>query len=499
MDGITVLIALITVGAGFVAGFFLSRSRVSTVLAERDAARAEAQRLRAEAAAAVEQLRADHTATTERLRGENASITQLLRTAENDCASLRTSLAHERTAAQEQREALEQAVAALKESFGDLSAEALRRNNQQFVELARAHLRQATTEASGDLAKRQQAIDGLVAPLRDSLAKVEAQLQTVEKDRTSAYADLLAQVHTMRQSSEQLRVETASLVNALRAPQVRGRWGEMQLRRVVEAAGMVEHCDFVEQETSSTEDGVLRPDLVVKLAGGKNVVVDSKVPFAGYLEAMEARDDATRAERLKAHARHLKDHIDRLAAKAYWQRFDPAPEFVVLFVPADAFLNAALAEQPALLEHAFDRNVVIATPSTLIALLRTIAYSWRQEALAANANKIHKLGRELHSRLATMGGHMSKLGTQLNNAAKSYNATVSSLEGRVLVTARKLTELQVTDETLGTPPQIDVVARQPQAPELVASASDSLVALAKRGAAHPDQPELPGAREASGG
>jgi DNA recombination protein RmuC len=239
----------------------------------------------------------------------------------------------------------------------------------------------------------------------------------------------------------------------------------------------VEHCDFVEQQSVETEDGVVRPDLVVKIAGGKQVVVDAKVPFAGYLEAMEARDEATREARLRAHARHLREHIDRLAAKGYWERFDATPEFVVAFVPADAFLNAALEQEPALLEYGFERNVVIATPSNLIALLRTVGYAWRQEALAANAAKVYALGRELHGRLATMGSHVSRLGSQLESAVKSYNQTVSSLESRVLVTARRFGELKVTEDELQPPEQISLAPRQVQAPELVASANDALVAL----------------------
>jgi len=411
-----------------------------------------------------------------------------------EIATLRSAVDHERVGAAEQAAAQERATAALRDAFSALSADALQRNSEQFVRLAGATLRQVGTEASGDLARRQQAIESLVSPLRETLGKVESQLHSVERERAAAFAELKNQVGTMSQTSEQLRAETAHLVNALRAPQVRGRWGEMQLRRVVEAAGMVAHCDFVEQETSSTEDGVLRPDLVVKLAGGKNVVVDAKVPFAGYLEAMEARDDTTRADRLAAHARHLREHVERLAAKSYWERFSPSPEFVVLFVPADAFLTAALEQEPALLEHAFARQVVIATPATLIALLRTVAYTWRQEALAANAAKVHQLGRELYTRLGTMGGHVTKLGSQLNSAVKSYNATVSSLEGRVLVTARKLHELNVADEPLEQPGQVETVARQPQAPELL-EPGDAVLSFRRRG---DHQPELPDSRQASG-
>jgi DNA recombination protein RmuC len=244
---------------------------------------------------------------------------------------------------------------------------------------------------------------------------------------------------------------------------------------------MVEHCDFLEQNTSVTDSGTMRPDLVVRLAGGKHVVVDAKVSLIGFLDAMGASDDASRADQLKRHARHMRDHVDRLGSKGYWDLLPNTPEFVVMFVPAETFLNAALEQDPALLQHAFERNVVIATPATLIALLRTVAYSWRQEALAQNAQDVLRLGRELYSRLATMGDHVDKLGRQLNSAVDSYNKTVSSLEGRVLVSARKLVDLKVTTDDLDAPKQIEVVAKKVQAPELVASASEILISL-------PDQP-----------
>jgi DNA recombination protein RmuC len=379
----------------------------------------------------------------------------------------------------------------LREAFGSLAGDALRRNNEAFVALAEARLGTARTAAAGDLAQRQQAIEGMVAPLRESLDRVQQQLRTVERERAGSYSALLEQIGTMRQTSEQLRTETAQLVTALRAPQVRGRWGELQLERAVEAAGLTEHVDYVTQATATSDDGRVRPDLVVRLVGGKNVVVDSKVAFSGYLEAMEARDERTRAARLKAHARHLRDHVESLGAKAYWERFTPAPEFVVCFVPADAFLDAALREDPALQEHAFSRNVVLATPSTLIALLRTVAYTWRQEALAANAAEVHQLGRELYQRLSTMGGHMDKLGRSLSNAVGSYNQTVSSLESRVLVTARRMTDLKVVDpsEELATPKQITDTARSTQAPELT---EQRVVSLAKQRVPL-GQAELPGA------
>ncbi|NKY40013.1 DNA recombination protein RmuC, partial [Cellulomonas septica] len=284
----------------------------------------------------------------------------------------------------------------------------------------------------------------------------------------------------MRVASEQLRGETAQLVTALRSSQVRGRWGEVQLRRVVEAAGMLAHVDFVEQEQVRTDDGLLRPDMVVRLAGGKHVVVDAKVAFLGFLEASQTDDPAVRADRLAAHARHVRKHVDDLASKRYWDQFAPAPEFVVMFVPAESFLHAAADQDPTLVEYAFERNVVLATPVTLLTLLRTVAYAWRQDALASNAQAVLSLGKELHGRLATMGAHLTRLGRAIDSAAGAYNQAVGSLETRVLVSARRFADLHVVDGDLPTPtpvnPQLSVVS----APELVASAEEQIVALDER-------------------
>ena len=383
----------------------------------------------------------------------------------------------EKSRAAQQAEASRATQEQLREMFAALSSDALHKNSRTFIELAQQTLKQLTTAADGDLAKRQQAIESLVAPLKESLTKVETQIQDVEKQRAEAYGELRAQVESMGKTSEQLRLETTQLVAALRAPQTRGAWGEHQLRQVVEFAGMVEHCDFVEQASTSTDDGVLRPDLVVRLAGAKHVVVDAKVSIVGFLDATAEPDEAERVRHLKRHARHLREHVDRLGSKAYWDLLPNTPEFVVMFVPAETFLNAALEQDPALLQHAFERNVVIATPATLVALLRTVAYSWRQEALAENAQDVLRLGRELYGRLATMGDHVDKLGRQLNSAVDSYNKTVSSLEGRVLVTARKLVDLKVTTDDLDAPKQVELVAKRVQAPELVASASENLISL----------------------
>lgn len=471
VDPTALLLAVLTAVIGLVAGLALGRAKAAGAAAERDALVRDRDTARAERATTEAMLRAERVAAEDRARH-----------AEAEAAALAAALDAERDG-----------DARLRDAFAALSGEALARNSETFVRLAEARLKEASTAASGDLAGRQQAIEGLVAPLRDTLGRVQEQLHEVEKGREGAYASLLQQVATMRQTSEQLRLETSQLVGALRAPQVRGRWGEMQLRRVVEAAGMVEHCDFDEQATSTTADGTLRPDMVVRLAGGKNVVVDAKVAFSGFLEASEARDEATRDARLRAHARHLRTHVDQLAAKAYWERFDPTPEFVVCFVPADVFLDAALQQEPGLLEHAFARNVVIATPSTLVALLRTVGYAWRQEALARNAREVHELARDFYTRLATMGGHIDAVGTALNSAVGKYNRAVSSLESRVLVSARKLRELKVTEAELPGPRQVESLARSVQA-EVLATGERIVPMKASR----PTQGDLLGGREASG-
>ncbi|MET8906806.1 DNA recombination protein RmuC [Micromonospora sp. NPDC004551] len=322
-------------------------------------------------------------------------------------------------------------------------------------------------------AQSQEAVARAVAPLHDTLRRYEQRVAELERDRVDAYAELREQVRSMSTVSGELRTETKQLVAALRAPQVRGRWGEHQLRRIVEAAGMLEHCDFNEQVTAATDHQGVRPDLVVRLHGGRTVVVDAKAPFEAYLTAMEARDERGRDTHLDAHARHLRAHVDGLAAKTYWAAFDQTPEFVVLFVPADPFLDVALQRDPSLLEHAFARNVVLATPATLVALLRTVAYSWRQEALARNAATVHSLARELYGRLSTLGDHVGKLGGALSGAVTAYNRAVGSLEARVLVSARKLAELGVSDQELAAPAQVELAPRQPQAPELVEGVSTS--------------------------
>ena len=355
-------------------------------------------------------------------------------------------------------------LAARVRSTGDIARlEATLRATREGEERLSASLRVLSHEAARD---QHESLAHLLRPLQDTIDRYERRITELEADRVDAYAELRTEVRQMHGVSQSLRVETSQLVSALRAPQVRGRWGEHQLRRIVEAAGMLEHCDFDEQVSASADGRSLRPDLVVHLSGGRQVVVDSKAPFEAYLSAMEARDERTRDDHLDSHAKHLRAHVEQLAAKSYWQAFEQSPEFVVLFIPADPFLDAALQRDASLLEYAFARDIVLATPATLVALLRTVAYSWRQDALARNAAVVHTLGRELYSRLSTMSGHFGRLGSSLNGAVTAYNRALGSLEARVLVSARKFAELGISHEQLQSPTQVEVAARQPQSPEL---------------------------------
>ena len=357
----------------------------------------------------------------------------------------------------------------LADRFQALSAEALDASTARFLEVAEGRLQAANAHAASELETRRAAVEHLVGPLRETLARVETQLRETDAARTRSHAALAAQVDFARQTAEQLRAQTQALVTALRRPEARGRWGELQLRRVVELAGMSARCDFEEQVAVSSPDGVQRPDLVVRLAGGKNIVVDSKVSLAAYLEAAESDDEDVRAARMDAHARHLRDHVDRLAGKAYWAALSPSPEFVILFIPGEAFLAPALERDPGLLEYALARKVHIATPTTLVTMLRTAQYAWQQEALAENARAVFDLGRELYDRICGLGRHVDRLGRALTTAVATYNQAVGSLESRVLVSARRLNELGVTDAELAAPAPVAETARPLSAPELVAS------------------------------
>ena len=401
----------------------------------------------------------------------------LLARARNDASltAVKAELQHERSGFEEKVRLLEEAKQTLSDSFKALSSEALQSNNTAFLNLARTQLETFQVAARGDLEQRQKAVESIVSPIRESLDKVDGQIRTLEQARTHAYSTLSEQVRSLAEGQRELRLETGNLVTALRSPVVRGRWGEMQLKRVVEMAGMLAHCDFVEQSTATVDGTRLRPDLIVKLPGGRNVVVDAKAPLMAYLEALEAKDDDARQVKLADHARQIRDHIGKLSAKSYWGQFNPTPDFVVLFLPGEPFFSAALEQDPGLIEEGVGQQVILATPTTLIALLRAVAYGWRQEQVAESARAISDLGRELHTRLSTMSDHFAKLGRTLDGAVRSYNETLGSLERRVLVTARRFKEHgAVPSGELAELTPIERTPQQPQAPELLPGGAGEL-------------------------
>jgi DNA recombination protein RmuC len=378
--------------------------------------------------------------------------------------SLHTRLEAERESSSSRLKELTELREKFETTFKALSAEALKQSNQQFLELAKQNFSRLQEGAKGDLEKRQQAISELVNPLRKSLEQVDDKIQKLEKAREGAYAGLQEQVRNLLESQGKLQAETNNLVFALKTPNVRGRWGELQLERTVEFSGMIDHVDFVQQESTDSESGRLRPDLIVRLPGGKNIVVDAKAPLAAYLEALETDDGDQRVELLKRHARQIRDHIKALGSKQYWRQFDPSPEFVVIFLPGEAFFSAALEQDPDLIQYGTSENVLLATPTTLIALLKAAAYGWRQEAIADEAKQISALGRELYERLATQTEHFSDVGKALKRAVDSYNKSLRSMETRVLVTARKF-ETLAEDSKKKLPGDLEQIEATPLEPE----------------------------------
>ena len=396
-------------------------------------------------------------------------------------AGLRASLDAERRGAAEKLEVLQQARESLKDTFAAVSAELMAQNNTRFLDLAREKLGEFQNVAAGDLEGRQKAIADLVQPLRESLTKVDARLNEVDRERATSHGVLAEQLRSLTHAQLGLQAETGKLARALRSPNVRGQWGELQLRRVLEAAGMLEGTHFEIKESIQGEGGRLTPDVIITLPGGKHVVVDAKVALSAFLDATECDDDSARDVKLKDHARQVKDHVVRLANKSYWAHFQPAPDIVVMFVPGEALLSAALQHDPGLLEFSMAKGVMLASPLTLIALLRAIAYGWQQEKIARNAMEISELGRHLYDRIAKLAEHFENVGKSLAKAVGAYNGAVGTLETRVLVTARRLKDKGITAaEELPDLETIDQVPRPLGAPQLTGLFDDTVEAVADK-------------------
>jgi DNA recombination protein RmuC len=368
-------------------------------------------------------------------------------------AELETRLEMERQAALEKMNELEA-------SFRNLSTRALHENNQAFLQLAEQTMKRLHTEAKSSIEQKEKAVENLVKPIKEALEKTESQIRNIEKERKEAYGSLRQYLDSMTRTQEVLQTETRNLVNALRRPEVRGQWGEMTLKRLAELAGMVQHCDFYEQETS--RDNTMRPDMIIRMPDRREIVVDAKTPLDAYLNAVEARDDDSRKRALDSHAANVRKRVRELASKAYWNQFRDAPDFVILFIPGDQFLSAALDVDRALLEDALAQQIVLTTPTSLVALLRAVAFGWRQEALAANADHIREIGTDLYQRLTVFADHLTRMGKGLGSAVDNYNKAVGSFESKVVPGARKFTELGVaTPKPLDLPEQLDRAVRDP--------------------------------------
>lgn len=411
----------------------------------------------------LQQELATATRATAALQEENSDLRTQIATGATRFANLEERL-------KEQAALHQQAEERLSQAFKNLAADALKTNNESFLNLARTALERFQEGAQGDLSKRQQAIEQLVAPIRESLSTFDTKIKNLEKDRVDAYSGLREQVRGLGETQLRLQEETANLVKALRAPQVRGRWGEMQLRRTVELAGMINHVDFVEQESTATEEGRLRPDMVIRLPNERRIVVDAKAPLAAYLEALEEKEPDKQRLLLQQHARQIRTHLQQLGTKNYWKQYDPSPEFVVLFLPGETFFSAALEQDPELVDFGVSEKVILATPTTLIALLKAVAFGWRQEKIALEAQEISELGRDLHDRIATWAGHLGGMGTGLGRAVDSYNKAVGSLERMVLPQARRFKELHLnTGNTINPLDSVDKTPREPASLETSAT------------------------------
>ena len=376
-------------------------------------------------------------------------------------SALTTRLDIEQQNSNEKIEALEKARTQLSETFTALSSQALKNNNEEFLKLAQENLKQYQAQAVNELEKKEKSIKHLLNPIKETLSKTEEQIRNIEKERKESQGALHKHLESMAQTQSVLQDETRKLVTALRRPEVRGQWGEMTLKRLAELAGMVEHCDFFEQEQVQTDEGALRPDMIVRMPDGREIVVDVKTPLDAYISAIEAVDDTERQIQLSRHTKNVKQRINELADKAYWKQFKNAPDFVVLFIPGDQFLSAALDQEPAILENALARQVILATPTSFVALLRAVGYGWRQEQLAENAEHIKTVGEELYGRLQTFTDHLQKLGKSLDSGMKHYNSAVGSFDSRVLPSARKFNEMGISnDKKISQPNQIETAVRQ---------------------------------------
>ena len=386
---------------------------------------------------------------------------------EQENISLRTTIDIERNANKEKLLALEQARIQMEHTFRSLSSQALKNNNEEFLKLANENLKQFQNNAKNDLTEKEKAIETLIKPIKDALVKSEQQIHAIEKDRKHAYGALQQHLETMTLNQSALQNETRNLVQALRRPEVRGQWGEMTLKRLAELAGMVEHCDFVTQESVQSEDGLQRPDMIVRMPDGREIVVDVKTPLDAYLTAVEASTDEEREIALQRHCKNVKQRVNELASKAYWNQLKNTPDFVVLFIPGDQFLSTALDYDSGLLEDALSKQIILATPTSFVALLRAVAYGWRQEQLAANADKIRDIGEELYQRLATFSDHLAKLGKSMDSSAKHFNNAVGSFDTRILPSARKFKELGINEKkSINQPEQIETATRSLETTEI---------------------------------